>query len=790
MTTRPAPTTSPGTTAARADRWIAAAHLLPIFWLFGGMLFGDRILYFRDLSSQYAPDYAFLHRSLREGVWPLWYPHADGGGPCVFGYPVELLLVWLGGGSLALRVGPPLHLFLAMLGCSRLARALGAGTAGAWLAGAVYGLGGFSLSCVNLLQLLHGLAWAPWVLLAFRRLLEAPSARRTGALALAGALQLSTLSGEIALQTAAAGLFLVPKTAWAGAGRRLAHLAVAVLLALLAAAPVLLGLLTLLAGSARAAGFPAEGVLAYSASPVVLAESVLPRLFGDVHAFSDRGFWGQPLFTQGYPYLLSLYVGPVVLLIAARGGRHRLWGLAILGLLLSAGVHGPFGRLLPVLFAPFRFPVKFFFLTALAVALLAGLGLGRARGGPAPRRAVPWLLAPGLLLLALAGALSFDPEAVVRFFLGRLPQEALARAIEVARTDWPSAGLATGGLGLGAALLLLVGRRGAELAGLLAVVDLLTVNAALNPLTDASFYTLRPEVRRLVEGPAREGAYRWFSYGVANTPGLEWRPEVAGRGSDVWLYYLDRQALLPRTHVLEGLEGMFDTDRTGWAPEGSTLPEREIQPALFPVHRRRLRLANVRWVLSFRALPPELAAGRGEAVLPEVGEPLRLYEIEDALPRAFWTPGAAVVGDRRSVLARLARPDTDPRSVVLLEEGAGRACAPGEVASAPAVEYAAIDAHTVRLRVTGSAACGHLVVLNLFHPFWQARGLGGPLRLVRANGRDWALPLSGPLAEITVVYSPPWRTPALATSLLALVITLTLLLAPVAPSLTGFAVTR
>jgi len=778
LTTDREPTTSLEPTRGQATWLIVAGHMLPVVWLFESVLFGGSTLYFRDLSSQYAPDYSFLHRSLQSGVWPLWNPFVDGGAPCLFGYPVDLVLVGLGGSRLALAVGPPLHVFLAMFGCSQLAKALGARAVGAWLAGAVYGLAGFSLSCVNLLQLLQGLAWAPWVLLAFRLLVEAPSARRLAALALVAALQLSTLSGEIALQTAVAGLFLVPKAAGPGMWRRLAHLVGAGLLAGLAAAPVLCGLLTLLSGSARAAGFSAESAMAYSAGPLVLAESLLPRLFGDVHAFSDQGFWGQPYYAQGYPYLLSLYVGPVVVLIALRGGRSRLWILVLLGMLLSMGSQGPFGRLLPLLLAPFRFPVKFFFLAVLALSLLAGRGLDHAARGPGPRRRAPWFLAPGLCLLVLTGVVALDSKVVGRVLAGRVPESAAARAADVARTTWPPTWMATGSLCLAAGLLLVRGGRTVGLAGLFAVLDLLTVNATLNPLTDASFYALRPQVRALVDVAVREGTYRWFSYGAANSPGLEWRPEVARRASDVWLYYVDRQALLPRTQALEGLEGIFDVDRTGWAPQGSTLPDRERRPELFPRHRRRLWLANVRWVLSFHSLPPEMASLRGEASFPEVRQPLRLYELADPLPRAFWVPAARVVHDRESMRSWLARPDLDPRSLVLLDADAGHACAPG--VAGPTVSYLPIDAGTVRLRLSGPLPdCGYLVVLNSYHPFWTVRSPEGPLPLLRADGRNWAVPLSGRSAEVTLAYTPPWRTSALATSLVAVVIALTLLLRPV-----------
>jgi len=56
-----------------------------------------------------------------------------------------------------------------------------------------------------------------------------------------------------------------------------------------------------------------------------------------------QGYWGQPFFPEGFPYLLSLYLGPCVLLLAALAGRHaramRLWALVAVGLLMSGSVH-------------------------------------------------------------------------------------------------------------------------------------------------------------------------------------------------------------------------------------------------------------------------------------------------------------------------------------------------------------------------------------------------------------------------------------------------------------------
>jgi hypothetical protein len=89
-----------------------------------------------------------------------------------------------------------------------------------------------------------------------------------------------------------------------------------------------------------------------------------------------------------------------------------------------------------------------------------------------------------------------------------------------------------------------------------------------------------------VKTARREGTFRWFSYGVAQSPPLHWSPAVAARNSDVWLFYMDRQALLPRTQVLDGLEGAFDVDRMGLAREARAGGGRG-EPLLFRQHHDR-----------------------------------------------------------------------------------------------------------------------------------------------------------------------------------------------------------
>lgn len=741
--------------------WPYLAHAPVVLWLFAGPLFEGRVLFFRDITAGYVPDYAFAEQALRRGIWPLWNPTADAGAPFLLAYPVDLALILLTGAKGALRLGPPLHVLLAMCGATLLARVLGAARTAAWAAGLFYGLSGFLLSAVNLIELFEAAAWAPWVLAACLALAAEPVPWRAALLALTAAAQVTTLSGEVVTQTAMAALVLArgrrlltrrAALAFAGAG----------LLAVALAGPALCGARALIEGTKRAAGFAPREAFAWSASPLVLLEAVLPRFFGDVHTFSDLGYWGQPFFPEGYPYLLSLYLGPCVLLLAALAGRGglapRLWALVAVGVLVSLGSHGPAEWLLRPLFRHFRTPVKFFFLAHLGVCLLGGLGVDRLLRGEARPR--PWIFAVPAALLLCGGWLLLRPDLPARALGGLVPALLDPRSRWVAAHAWPGALLLTGSLALAACLACLRPARIGTLAALAAGLDLLVVNGTLNPSAPASFYDLRPEVKAMVRGAAGEGLYRWFSYGVVTAP-LHWAPGVARLNSDVWLYYLDRQTLWARTKFLDGLDGAYDEDRYGWAPAGATLTGVQRSPSLYRVHHGRLRRANVRWVLSFQPLPEDLVTLRSQVTLPEVAEPLRLYDVRGALPRVFWAPRCQVV-PASSVWERLESAAFDAGTVLLREPP------PGSVPCGPPADtsgWASMerpDPHTVRLTARGDP--GFIVVLEGHHRGWRAEGRDGEVPLLVANERYWALPTPGGQRTYVVRYRPAWVGPSVLSS--------------------------
>ena len=685
--------------------------------MLSGILEG-RVLFFRDLGAQYYPDYSFVAGSLRQGVWPLWNPTLQCGAPWLLAYPVDLVLLLVGGAPLALGPGVVLHVAWAMLGADRLARELGQSPMAAFCAGAVFGLSGAMLSFVNLLPLLQGAAWLPWVVAALLRLVRTRSAPAVAALALALALQVSTLAVELVAQAFLAALFFV---GWTALRRSLGRLLLSLVSAALLSAPVWIGAIELLRGTSRGAGFDPRSGLGFSVQPIMLLDLLLPRFFGNVHSFAGASFWGRGFFPEGFPYLLSLYLGAPVLTLAARGANLRLGGLCVTGVCLALGSEGPLRLPLLLWAAHFRAPVKFILLTTLAVALAAGRGLDRSATSPRPK---PWVVLPALALLACAGLAGVWPGVVQRVLGLVVPEASTGSALLVFGTIWPAAMLSSGALALGTGLSLLLGSRWALVAAALAIVDLGIVNVAINPFAPRSFYELRSEMRPLAERMRAEGNWRVYSYGVAYARPLPWSPLMAANDSNAWLYYFDRQSWLPRTHVLDGFEGAYEVDRTGWAPPGSSLTVFETSPGRFAEVADRLGRASVGFVLSFDPLPEPLVSEVARASFPEIGVPLRLYALRHRRPRAFW------------IETELAARVPDP----------------------PEVRLQRISPHALDIQVRSPP--GWVVVTDGFHPAWKIRESGQIVALRRFEERYWIFPTPGGERRFQARFEPDWTKPS------------------------------
>jgi hypothetical protein len=643
---------------------LLGATLLPFL---AGLLAGH-CFYFRDLSLQFFPLRRFVVEGLRAGELRFWNPYVHEGVPLALppvAYPFDLLQGLLpheAGFSLLLA----LHVPLAALAFFALGRSLGLSRLAAAGSGIVYALGGFCLSTLNLYVYLQAVAWAPLVVRGLRSA-AAGGRREVAGAAVLVAVMLSTTGVEIVGQT-----FVIAVVLAAGTPAGLGRLAAAILLGGALGGAVVLPMSALVADSARAGGFPTEVVLAHSVHPITFLQVVIAGLFGDPYDLAER-WWGMNFFPRGFPYFLSLYLGPAALALAAvavaarQPWSRRLTLLAGVAALACLGRWAGLETLVEA--APFlralRFPSKAFFTVHFAVALLAGLGLAalaRGREGRAWKACAALALGGGTLVAALPG-LALAWPSLARFLLGGFfpPTHPWPLRWEQARFVALDA-VAAGGLAATAgvvALFVLAGRLPADRAALalaaLVGVDLLRAGAGLNPMVSPAFYRPSQEGAALAEELRREGG-RVFTFDPGYSTAYFRGRAARGEHHETWTFAVLQETFTPDFNVPVRIPTAYSLDRTMLVPVERVLDPAEAGVRSFPALVDRLRAAGVAHVVSLDPIEhPDLEP---RAVLgPTRMAPLvaHVYRLRRGRPLASLTsddPTPAAEAGRLEVIAQ------------------------------------------------------------------------------------------------------------------------------------------
>ncbi len=733
--------------------------------LFPRALLRGEIFFERDLHVDWYPRIASISRSLAAGAWPLWDPFIGFGQPLLadpgaqVAYPATWLALLLptGAGYTAFVV---CHLVLTAVGAARLARAVGAGRVGAVAAAAFWTLSGPLQSSVNLWHHFAGVAWTPWVLLAVDRL-----ARRPGAAAaawLAAALGVQILAGS----ADACAMTLLLGAGWAGlrlagrsargrrAGRAAGAAAGAIVVAAAATAVVWWPAGDLLSRSPRrdlpedvrtAWSVPAAGLLRLAVplepSRVPFASGTWPSLYGGP----------QP------PFLLSLYMGPVLLAGAVAGlAWRRVRRRAVLllagatgALAVAMGPQGLVYSLLVALLPPlriFRYPSKATLVAALLLSLAAGLGVAAMRRG-ACRPALAGLLLAGALLAGLAGP----------GFGAAFPVLVVA-------------------LACAAAVLVTLVARGRVRPGLaapvfaaLAVADLVGVHAGMNPTAPASLLLVPPP---LVSHVDRSEGRRLYVYDYHGLPEAS-RSHLgraapyahlsapAGWDERAFVMVALRLYLVPPAAGFYGLEGSYDLDLRGLYPRelrDLTLFLRQVEGQ--PAHAKLLRMGAVGTVASLHDGGFGVPVATLASLFPE---PIRVWRVPEALPRS-WVAGCARLADRGPAFEALLDPGFDPAGEVILAGpvSGGSTCGPAGTS-----RYLSPQPDRVRLEVEAERE-GYVVVADAFDPGWQASVDGVAAPLLRANVAFRAVPVPAGRHVVEMVYRPRAVARGLALTLLTI----------------------
>jgi hypothetical protein len=722
-------------------------------------------LYFRDLSLYFLPLRRFALEALRAGHVPFWNPYLHEGEPLslpALGYPLDLLQL-LRPDESGLSLVLVLHVPLAAIGFFLLARRLLGAPSVAAVGGAlVYSLGGFLLSTVNLYVYLQAAAWAPFLVLLLARVAAGAGRGAFVGAAVVTAIALSTTGVEIAGQALLLALVLGTRRGAGVTASRLGRAGAAVLLGAALAAPALALVVSQVAGSARGAGLTVDVVLAHSVHPFSLVQSVVGGLYGRLDNLAGE-WWGQNFFPRGFPYVLSLYLGPAVLAVAFTGltSRHplrtRLALLAAAGLVVCLGRWAGLAPLVAALppLRLFRYPVKAFFIVHTTVAMLATLGLERL-AAERDRRAWRALLAGGGalgLLLALAPLLPrIAPAAMARFAAAFFPpgyppdqRVALLSRVLLDAATGGAVAVAVAGTAALAGRGLVPPPRAAVLVVALVGADLLRTGAGLNPMVSGAFFRPSSELARHL---AAWGSGRVFTCPFDQSPMYQRVRLAKGTAREAWTFAVAQETLTPATNVPRRVPTAMSIDLTMLVPEERVLLPTEARCDDLATLVPRLRRAGVDTVLSLEPLAHPDLAPRGE-LRPRRIAPLvvHVYAVSSALPRARVATHVRPVGDAPQGTAAAAEPGFLDSGGAAVEGAAATKGARGRV------ERERFAGDMVELEVDADRPTV-VVVRDGWAPGWTARVNGGSAPVFRADGRHRAIPIPAGRSEITLRYRP------------------------------------
>jgi hypothetical protein len=389
-----------------------------------------------------------------------------------------------------------------------------------------------------------------------------------------------------------------------------------------------------------------------------------------------------------------------------------------------------------------RFPAKAMVVVAVAVSVLAGMGVdawtrferrGRLAASAAATTVVALALAAGL------GGAGLTPETAPAPFLSVAAALAAAGAV--------AAGLRR------------PGRAGfwARLAGCVAVADLAHANGSLNPTAPREFFLYRPP---MLDGIVQDDYRRLLVVDYLADADLSQRllgralpylvPSPPGRRLPRWSGALGlRSYPVPPVASAWGFEQSYSRDLLGIQPVAlARLNAAATRSLGTPTHLRFLRLGAVRDVL---ALHDAQADGLlpGPASPGPFFEPIRTFRVPDPLPRAYAVSGVRIA-DGADAVTGLLSDAFDPTREVVLPGGSARRPDP---AFRGTVRILKLDPDRVRLEAEANGPA-HVVLADAYDPGWQASVDGSEATLLRANLAFRAVPIPAGRHAIELAYRP------------------------------------
>jgi hypothetical protein len=526
-----------------ADHAALATILILITAAFAGILFRHHSLYIRDVTRFFAPNLAILRDTFRSGDFPFWTGRYNAGQPFAANpaYAVLYPPHWIAAlTSLDLVVVG--HYLLAAIGMYILLRSMRLRPPASLFGAISFALGGLLLSLSNLINVLFGVAWLPWLAFSARRFF---STRHSTDFALAalflGAILL-TADQAIILQ---AGFLLV---AYSIRRRKLLLSAAIIAAALAVGSAQIIPALDHQRDSGRATPIPYAIATQWTLPPIRPLELALPALFG---SFTDWTFYwaGKRFYPHaGVPWIFSFYSGLLVFVLACAGFVRRVRGwpfvacvvavsyaVAVSPLLYLAGLHS------------IRYPEKFFIAAAFVLIVFASIAADQLLNDEA-LRVTATLVALVVIILAVASLYWTAPDRFAQIwrlsgYIGDLLHQARYGAVMTVATA--------------TALTLILGARRSlspatwlSLLGLFVLADLAPRIRGLTPRIDRSYFD-PPEVALALRGARVYNDAEW-RLALLPTPPIP----IEQRAWRV------RNSMLPEAQAMWGVDAVLENDIT------------------------------------------------------------------------------------------------------------------------------------------------------------------------------------------------------------------------------------
>jgi hypothetical protein len=508
----------------------------------------------------------------------------------------------------------------------------------------------------------------------------------------------------------------------------------------------------LISQSRRDQAIPAAEALMWSLQPSSLIGLLLPTLDAD----TSLAIGLRLLLTREVPFLLSPYIGVIAVLgsccwFRVARTKERAITLALIGfsLLFAFGSYTPIYTFLytwvPILHV-MRFPEKYYYLTFALLVFITVRGLRQVDDNE--KSHTPWILATSILAAWLVTYVTFRirPQLLWDIVQPRYPGTAyLATNLTTIATILV---ILEKQIAISLTLALLFGLnrlgllRGTLFRPLLVVTIFLDLSSANKPLHFLRDENVVQSAARIIEQPPADHG-RLFYYPPGNNlhPGFIW---IAANPTYEKATEIVQDNLLPNAGMLYGFEYFQDIDALSRRSYTNFL---NFINALPVDHRGKLlRALNVKYVVAFHQLNVP-----GLKFIREFPEHYsRLYEVTDAVPRAYLVSRGIYDQDPISTLRRIASDDFDPLHEVVLDAPT-RVTRQFSFRGDARIKLYQNDQVQINAQLNEP---GILVLTDAFYPGWKVFVDGKEQRILRANYLFRGVELAAGNHRVEFVYDP------------------------------------